>query len=106
MAKEVRNKIVKIRLTTTENELAEKLALEERITVSDLMRSRTFKVAPLPNTTSSLFLKKTSKTLLQVEECLTENSEPEKISKLLNQVTTELIEARALIASLSKRCDV
>ena len=106
MAKEVRNKIVKIRLTPTENELAEKLALEERITVSDLMRSRTFKVAPMPNSTSSEFLKKTNRTILQLEKYLAENSQPEEISSLLQQVRTELIEARGLIASLSKRSPI
>lgn len=101
MASEPRNKTVKIRLTPTENDLAEQLALNERITVSELMRSRTFTEAPLPNATSLQFLKKTSRTLAQIHQYLAENSEPEETCKLLQKVRDELNEARTLIGSPS-----
>lgn len=98
MAKEARNKIVRIRLNTTENELAEQMALEERITVSDLFRKHTLQKAELVDTVTKFqFIEKTAKTLLQLNKYIKDTSQPEEISNLLQQVKAELMEARTLI---------
>ncbi|MGB3208130.1 MAG: hypothetical protein WBB28_24365 [Crinalium sp.] len=102
MTKGTRNKIIQTRVTQEENALAEQMALEERITVSDLMRKRIFKKAPLIDAAiSSQFIEKTSITLFKLNKYIKDTSQPEEISSLLTQVKAELIEARTLIANRS-----
>lgn len=102
MAKEPRNKVVRVRLTKNENDLAELLASNERVTVNELVRSYILKESQSLNAAKSFqFLKKTSKTLLQIEESIAKNSQLEEICNLLTQVKSELKEARTLIANRS-----
>ena len=107
MAKEVRNKRIQIRLTKSENELAEKMALDERITVSDLFREHTLKKAPsLDDATKFQFVEKTSITLSKLNKYIKDAPKPEEIESVLTEVKAELIEARTLITDYSKRSGV
>ncbi|AFZ15576.1 hypothetical protein Cri9333_4807 (plasmid) [Crinalium epipsammum PCC 9333] len=102
MAKEVRNKRIQIRLTKSENELAERMALRERITVSDLFREHTLKEAPLlDDATKFQFIEKTAQTLSELNSYIKDSSQPEATRHLLTIVKAELIEARTLIANHS-----
>jgi len=107
MVKEARNKVIRIRLTKSENDLAEQMALNERITINELFREYTLKKAELVDTTTKLqFIEKTAKTLLQLNKYIKDTSQPEEISNLLQQVKAELMEARTLIANRSNSSDV
>lgn len=102
MAKEARNKVIRVRLTKSENDLAEQMALNERITINELFREYTLKKAELVDTTTKLqFIEKTAKTLLQLNKYIKDTSQPKEINSLLQQVKAELIEARTLIANRS-----
>ncbi len=106
MTKEARNKLIQIRVSPTENALAEKLASDERITLSDLVRKRIFReTAKLDIPRSIQFLNRSNKTLAQSDQYLAVNSQQSKNSQqsesynLIQQLREELMEAHTLIAS-------
>ncbi|AFZ15494.1 hypothetical protein Cri9333_4715 (plasmid) [Crinalium epipsammum PCC 9333] len=100
MTKEARNKLIQIRVSPTENALAEKLASDERITLSDLVRKRIFReTAKLDIPRSIQFLNRSNKTLAQSDQYLAENSQQSESYNLIQQLREELMEAHTLIAS-------
>ena len=107
MTREPRDKIIKVRVTNTESTLAEKLALKERLTVSDLMRKRLFSETTGLDVVSSMqFLDETSTTLAQINQHLKEDPQSSITNELLQEIRVLLIEARRLIANGCKSSSV
>ena len=78
------------------------MALEERITVSDLMRKRLFKKAPLIDAAiSHQFAEETAKTLFKLNKYIKDTSQQSEINSLLTEIKSELKEIRALIDDCS-----